>query len=106
MIKTLHDKGYGYRRIAHKLNKWNVKTTRGNTWFNTSVRWYEDGRKRLKANYKDNKEDGKDTEWYEDGRKKSEINWKDGEKDGKWTEWDENGMKRSESNYKDGVLID
>ena len=37
LIKTLHDKGYGYRRIAHKLNKWNVKTARGNTWFNTSV---------------------------------------------------------------------
>ena len=37
LIKSLHDKGYGYRRIAHKLNKWNVKTTRGNTWFNTSV---------------------------------------------------------------------
>ena len=37
MIKSLHDKGYGYRRIAHKLNKWHVKTTRGKTWFNTSV---------------------------------------------------------------------
>lgn len=37
LIKCLHDKGYGYRRIAYKLNKWNVKTTRGNTWFNTSV---------------------------------------------------------------------
>ena len=37
LIKSLHDQGYGYRRIAHKLNKWNVKTTRGKTWFNTSV---------------------------------------------------------------------
>ena len=37
LIKSLHDKGYGYRRIAHKLNAWGVKTTRGNTWFNTSV---------------------------------------------------------------------
>jgi hypothetical protein len=37
LIKSLHDKGYGYRRIAHKLNKWNVKTIRGKTWFNTSV---------------------------------------------------------------------
>jgi hypothetical protein len=27
LIKCLHDKGYGYRRIAHKLNKWNVNTT-------------------------------------------------------------------------------
>ena len=37
LIKSLHDKGYGYRRIAHKLNAWNVKTTRGKTWFNSSV---------------------------------------------------------------------
>ena len=37
LIKCLHDKGYGYRRIAHKLNAWNVKTTRGKTWFNSSV---------------------------------------------------------------------
>ena len=37
LIKCLHDKGYGYRRIAHKLNAWNVKTSRGNTWYNTSV---------------------------------------------------------------------
>ena len=37
LIKSLHYKGYGYRRIAHKLNKWNVKTSRGNTWYNTSV---------------------------------------------------------------------
>ena len=37
LIKSLHDKGYGYRRIAHKLNKWNVKTPRGKKWFNTSV---------------------------------------------------------------------
>ena len=37
LIKSLHDKGYGYRRIAHKLNEWNVKTSRGNNWYNTSV---------------------------------------------------------------------
>jgi len=37
LCKQLHDKGYGYRRIAKMLNKWNVKTHRGNTWFNTSV---------------------------------------------------------------------
>ncbi len=37
LIKTQHDKGYGYRRIANKLNDWGVKTARGNTWYNTSV---------------------------------------------------------------------
>ena len=37
LIKCLQDKGYGYRRIAHKLNKWEVATPRGKKWFNTSV---------------------------------------------------------------------
>jgi hypothetical protein len=37
LIKSLHYKGYGYRRIAHKLNKWEVATPRGKKWFNTSV---------------------------------------------------------------------
>jgi hypothetical protein len=37
LIKSLHDKGYGYRRISHKLNKWGLPTPRGKTWFNTSV---------------------------------------------------------------------
>ena len=37
LIKSLHDKGYGYRRISYKLNDWGVKTPRGKKWFNTSV---------------------------------------------------------------------
>ena len=37
LIKSLHDQGYGYRRISYKLNEWGVKTPRGKKWFNTSV---------------------------------------------------------------------
>ena len=37
LCKQLHDKGYGYRRIAKMLNKWGVKTARGNSFYNTSV---------------------------------------------------------------------
>ena len=33
----MHDSGLGYRKISHKLNEMNIKTIRGNTWFNTSV---------------------------------------------------------------------
>jgi len=33
----MHDSGLGYRKISRKLNEMNVKTIRGNTWFNTSV---------------------------------------------------------------------
>ena len=38
LIKYLHDeKGFGYRKISHKLNSWGIKTLRGKKWFNTSV---------------------------------------------------------------------
>jgi len=33
----MHDSGLGYRKISYKLNEMNIKTIRGNTWFNTSV---------------------------------------------------------------------
>lgn len=37
LVSTLYDRGYGYRKIAKKLNKWGVKTARGNAFFNTSI---------------------------------------------------------------------
>ena len=33
----MHDSGLGYRKISRKLNEMNIKTIRGNSWFNTSV---------------------------------------------------------------------
>ena len=33
----MHDSGLGYRKISRKLNEMNIKTIRGNNWFNTSV---------------------------------------------------------------------
>ena len=37
MIKSLHDGGMGYRKIAQYLNEQGIKTVRGNTWKNTQV---------------------------------------------------------------------
>ena len=37
LITHLQARGYGYRRIAKKLNAWGLKTPRGNTFFNTSI---------------------------------------------------------------------
>ena len=37
MIKSLHDSGMGYRKIAKYLNEKGIKTARGNTWVNTQV---------------------------------------------------------------------
>ena len=37
LIKSLHDGGMGYRKIARYLNEQGIKTVRGNTWKNTQV---------------------------------------------------------------------
>ena len=37
LIKSLHDGGMGYRKIADYLNEQGIKTVRGNTWKNTQV---------------------------------------------------------------------
>ena len=35
LIKSLHDSGIGYRKIAQYLNEKGIKTARGNFWVNT-----------------------------------------------------------------------
>jgi hypothetical protein len=36
-IKSLHQSGLGYRKIAHKLNEENIKTHRGKKWGSNNV---------------------------------------------------------------------
>ena len=37
LIKSLHDDGMGFRKIAKHLNELGIKTIRGNEWKNTTV---------------------------------------------------------------------
>ena len=37
IIKSLYDKGLGYRRIADRINRLEVKTIKGNQWSNSNV---------------------------------------------------------------------
>ncbi len=37
LIKSLHDGGMSYRKIAQYLNEQSIKTVRGNSWVNTQV---------------------------------------------------------------------
>ena len=62
--------------------------------------YYDNGHKKLEANYKDGDLEGKSTFWYENGHIEAEMNYKNNKKEGKWTEWHENGQKKLESNYK------
>ena len=36
-IKSLKEKGLGYRKISNLLNERDIKTSKGNTWTNTKV---------------------------------------------------------------------
>ncbi len=36
-IKSLHQSGFGYRKIAYKLNEENIKTHRGKKWGGNNV---------------------------------------------------------------------
>ena len=37
LIKSLHDSGLGYRKIAQHLNEKGIKTAKGDDWKNTQV---------------------------------------------------------------------
>ena len=37
LVKSLHDGGMGYRKIAHYLNQKGIRTSKGNPWKNTQV---------------------------------------------------------------------
>jgi hypothetical protein len=68
------------------------------------VEYYDDGKKRSEAHYKNGVPDGLGTYWYEGGQKIEEGQFKNGKKDGLWTSWYENGQKWTENHWKDGKL--
>ena len=37
LIKSMHDSGLGYRKIAYYLNEKGIKTVQGNTWNNSQL---------------------------------------------------------------------
>jgi hypothetical protein len=37
LIIRLNRRGFGYRKISQKLNRWGIRTKRNNTWSNSSV---------------------------------------------------------------------
>ena len=59
LIKSLHDSGLGYRKIAHHLNKTEIKTIRENLWKNSNVysvlKKYKEREKRLTLRKKEYK---------------------------------------------------
>ena len=68
-IKSLKEKGLGYRKISNLLNERDIKTSKGNTWTNTKVfsvlKRYREQEEILELIYKE----------YEPDWGKMEIRW-------------------------------
>jgi len=69
------------------------------------VEYYENGKKRSEAHYKNGKRDGLATQWHKNGQKELESHYKDGKKEGLETWWYENGEKAQESHFDDGIIV-
>ena len=52
-IKSLHEEGLGYRRIASHLNQLEIKTIKGNTNVYSVLKKYKERKKRLKKRDKE-----------------------------------------------------
>ena len=63
--------------------------------------WFENGQKRLEANYKNGKKEGLSTNWFKNGQKKSEENFTD-DKLMSSVVWKPNGEKCPVTNIKNG----
>ncbi len=70
-----------------------------------SLKWHENGQKKVEGYYKDGKPDGLIIGWHENGQKEVEANYKDGNMEGLYLRWHENGEKFIEANYKDDKRI-
>jgi len=66
--------------------------------------WYENGKKRLEATYKNGVRHGLDLLWYENGQLMRKIKFKDGLKHGVERVWLEDGTLGRKTRYKDGLV--
>lgn len=66
------------------------------------VHYYNNGKKYIEGNYKNNKRDGYWASWYENGQLWSEGNFADGLSEGKRTVYHQNGKLYYEGNFING----
>ena len=102
--KVKPHEGVPLKELEIRESIWYLKDSK-TPYTGKSLKWHENGQKKVERNFKDGKFDGPSNAWYENGQKKWEANNKDGEADGLVLEWHENGEKFIETNYKDGGII-
>ena len=64
--------------------------------------YWDNGKLKIEAHYKNGQKEGVETGWYESGEKNYEVNYINGKREGLQTFWYESGQKRFESNFKNG----
>jgi antitoxin component YwqK of YwqJK toxin-antitoxin module len=64
--------------------------------------WFENGNKKAIKNYVKGSVEGESFQWYENGNTKSVVNYLNGRMEGENTQWYENGNKKSITNYVKG----
>ena len=67
--------------------------------------WYENGNKRLSAQFVDNKMEGNSKGWFPNGQQQFDFNFKNNLEHGICTEWNEEGTKVSEIRFSDGIPV-
>ena len=65
--------------------------------------WYENGKKRLSAQFIDDSMEGNSKGWFPSGQQQFDYNFKNNLEHGVCTEWDESGTKISEIRFDNGV---
>ena len=64
------------------------------------TRWHENGQQEAEVTFKEGRiKDGLVRYWHDNGLRRYQGTYKNGEKEGKWTSWNINGKKEKEENY-------
>jgi antitoxin component YwqK of YwqJK toxin-antitoxin module len=67
------------------------------------IKWFRNGKKAVKGNYKNNNKSGEWTYWSELGNKIGKGSFNNDKPEGKWHTWHENGALESEGEYHRGL---
>ena len=92
-----------YSKYPNSRQKKEEKIYRHNSLISWK-QWYEDGKNKMRKQYKDTKRHGKWSEWYRNGNRKNLTTYSNDSIIGSTFEWYENGVVMFERIYKDNFL--
>ncbi len=78
----------------------------GSPFNGVAVSEYEDGSKRVEAQFKDGRLHGSYSRWHKDGWRRMEMHFAQGVSDGEWTQWQANGLVEKIEVWHMGKLVE